>query len=401
MVKSRFLDFARNDNIWHHLIARDIHHVRNRKMRYSSHPLQKRTYLNPYVTNGINIPEILSCGCDKYRTRSQIDQNSVYQKMISWKETTMLEIRPYEASDISAVVSLLNRCLTSDPITSEAFQLKVLLDPNFAKFGALVAEIDSKIIGFVLGIVRKNMLEDAAPDFDRSWVTLIAVDAEHRRSRVGTMLLDWIEEYLSLHGCESIWVSPYAPNYFTPGIDVNAYPEALAFFRSRGYEEAYKPLAMSVDLTGPTLAAAKEGLLQRSSVTIEPFRPELILPILDFMKLEFPGDWQRHARETMGKIATGDFRSDNLWVACEQEKVIGYCQHDNNGRFGPFGVSAKGRGKGIGAALLFKCLNAMRDKGLKNAWFMWTDDKAAALYARAGFVETRRFAVLTKKLPAA
>lgn len=313
----------------------------------------------------------------------------------------MVEIRPYEPSDFSNVLVLLNKCLDADHISDADFQIKVLLDPNFSRYGALVAEVEEKIVGFVLGIVRKDRLEDAPHDFDKSWITLIAVDKDYRHRKIGTMLLDWLEEYLTLHGCESIWVSPYAPNYFTPGIDINAYPDAVHFFCARGYNEAYHPLSMKSDLTKlkkPAWLIEKENALDCADIKIECFRPEMILPVLDFIKNEFPGDWQRCARMAMAKIANCELYPTSFWAALNGEKVVGYCQHDGNGRFGPFGVSAKHRGKGIGLALLFNCLAAMRENGMQEAWFMWTDDKTAKLYSVAGFVETRRFTVFSKTI---
>jgi len=297
-------------------------------------------------------------------------------------------------------VALLNRCLTADPITSETFQRKVLLDQNFDQRGALVALGGSRVVGFALGLVRRFKLEDAPPDFDRSWITLIGVEAGYRRRGIGRRLVEGLEEWFRSNDCKTTFVSSYAPNYFTPGVDVNAYPEALEFFKSLGFVEVYRPLSMDaslVHLTTPDWVNEKEALLE-GKVTIEPFRPELILPLLEWMRVEFVGDWQRFAREAMAKITTGEFRPDNVWIAHENGKVVGYCQHDNACRFGPFGVSASERGRGIGAVLLFKCLHAMRAKGLHNAWFLWTDDKVAKLYAEAGFTESRRFALLRKEL---
>jgi GNAT superfamily N-acetyltransferase len=311
-----------------------------------------------------------------------------------------IAIRCYEPNDLRQVVELLNRCLTKDPLTSATFQRKVLLDPNFDPNGALLAVDGDRTVGFVLGLVRKYRLEDAPPDFDRSWITLIAVDAEYQRQGIGTKLVNHVEDWFRSGGCKTTFVSSYAPNYFIPGVDVDAYSGALAFFKSLGYTEVYRPLAMDanlVHLTTPDWVLEKEAQL-RGTVTIEPFRPELILPLLEWMKAEFAGDWQRFAREAMTKITTGEFQPDNVWIAHENGRVVGYCQHDNFGRFGPFGVSASERGRGIGAILLFRCLHAMRAKGLHNAWFLWTDDKVARLYAQAGFTESRRFALLKKEL---
>lgn len=311
-----------------------------------------------------------------------------------------IEIRPFASEDIRPIVELLNRCLTSDPITLEVFQKKVLLDRNFETDGAPVACDGEKIVGFALGLTRRYPLEDAEPDSDRAWITLIAVDEGSRRRGIGSQLLQRLELFFASRGCKVVFVSPYSPNYFTPGVDVEAYPEALAFFKSAGYEEAYRPLAMDANLVHLKIPeqVIRQAHALRESVTVEPYRPELALGLMDFLRREFPGDWQRVVREAAAGIAAGERRPDSLWVAHESGCVIGFCQHDRFGRFGPFGVAESERGRGIGVLLLFNCLQAMRANGLHNAWFMWTDDRAARLYSRAGFVETRRFAVLKKDL---
>lgn len=313
-----------------------------------------------------------------------------------------IDIRPFAPADVYEVVGLLNRCLAADPITIDTFQRKVLLDPNFDTRGAPVARAGSEVVGFALGIRRRFRLEDAALDFDRSWITLMAVDERFRRRGIATSLVREVEAYFALGDCAAAYVSSYAPNYFIPGVDVAAYPEAMEFFKSVGFEEVYRPLAMDANLVSlrtPVWVREKEASL-RGQVTVETYRPDLALPLLDFVKSEFPGDWQRFAREAAAKVTLGEFRPDNIWIAHEHGRVIGYCQHDNAGRFGPFGVSATERGRGIGAVLLFNCLHAMRANGLHNAWLLWTDDKVARLYAAAGFVETRRFALLKKDLVA-
>ncbi|MEN6371947.1 MAG: GNAT family N-acetyltransferase [Armatimonadota bacterium] len=312
----------------------------------------------------------------------------------------MTTIRPFEPADLEPVVALLKKTLFADPIPGDVFERKVLLDPNFDPNGALVAVEGGEPVGFILGITRKFPIEDQIPDFDRSWITLIAVDPPHQRNGIGMELLRRIEPYLKEKGSANVWVSPYAPNYFTPGVDMNAYPEAVEFFRKNGFTEVYRPLSMDASLPvlrTPEWVSAKEIVLNEEGVLVEPFNPSHILPLLGFVKAEFPGDWQRYVRETMSRIASGKDPSNSLWVAVEKGRVLGFAQHEGE-RFGPFGVAVKERGRGIGAVLLFKCLHAMRDLGLHGAWFMWTDDKTAKLYQQAGFMESRRYVVMRKAL---
>jgi len=315
--------------------------------------------------------------------------------------SSQVSIRSYEPVDIWDVLGVLNRSLTADPVTSETFQRKVLLDINYDPRGTLVACADGRIVGFALGLVRRHKIEDSAPGFDRSWITLLGVDEAYRRQGVATRLVGKLEEYFKACKCTATWVSSYAPNYFTPGVDVAEYPAALEFFARMGFAEIDRPLAMDADLVHletPEWIREKERKLVEDGVTVEVYRPELIRPLLDFMRTEFAGDWQRFAREAMTRITTGEFHPTNLWIAHENGRVLGFAQHDNVCRFGPFGVAANERGRGIGAVLLLKVLHAMRAKGMHNAWFLWTGDKVAKLYAAAGFVETRRFAVLKKQL---
>lgn len=233
-------------------------------------------------------------------------------------------------------------------------------------------------------------MEDAQPDFDRGWITLMAVDKEYQHRGIGTELLNGVMEYLRSEGSKSVWVSPYAPNYFTPGVDEAVYPGAIEFLKKRGFETAYRPLSMEaslVDLDITNLVAAKDG------VVIEAFRGEQLTMLEDFVRREFPGDWQRLARESASGIIAGEISPDYLFLAVEKGVCLGFCRHEGE-RFGPFGVASSQQGRGIGAALLSNCLLSMKEQGLKRAWFMWTDDRASKLYARFGFREVRRFSVM-------
>jgi GNAT superfamily N-acetyltransferase len=309
-------------------------------------------------------------------------------------------IRPFKINDLEQVVLLQNQCMPQDSVNSAVFQRKVLLDQNFDLRGCLVAEDQGKIVGFILGLRRLFKIEDSPDDSDKGWITLFFVHPDYREQGIGTALLEACESFLRSENRKTVWISSYAPNYFIPGVDVNAHEEAHRFLQHHGYVELVRPLSMDarlIQLETPDWVKQKQCEREQEGYRFEFFTPERTLELLDFMKQHFPGDWQRFAREKMTGITLGRNLPDEITLAIKDNKIEGFAQFEGE-RFGPFGVNANLRGNGLGAILLFKTLNQMRAKGMHNAWFLWTSDQVAKLYSVAGFVESRRFALLRKEL---
>jgi mycothiol synthase len=306
----------------------------------------------------------------------------------------------YQPGDMQGVLEVLAQAMPADSISPARFTQQVLLDPNFRPEGALVARREGQIAGFCLAIARQVPLENAPPDGERGYVTLIGVRSELQRQGIGSGLLARAEAYLRSQDRASVMVAPYAPGYFTPGVDVAAYAGGLRFFLRQGYREVYRPIAMEAPLWEwrlPEWVAEKIRQLEAEGVHCEAYRPEWTLPLLEFTRREFPGDWVRVVREAMGRIVSGE-PPQRLTVAHEKGRVLGFA-HFQNERFGPSGVAASERGRGLGQMLMFRALAAMREQGFRTAWFLWSDDATARrLYQHAGFQERRRFAVLRKEL---
>jgi mycothiol synthase len=313
----------------------------------------------------------------------------------------VFSLQTYQPEDLAAVIAFLRLELPTEAITEAGFARRVLLDPNFVPEGAFVARGNGgEIRGFLLALTRRRPLEEGRSDVDRGWITLFAVARTARRQGIGTALFDAAETWLRAQGCTSFWISPYAPGYWTPGVDEAAYPEALAFLHRRSYETVSRPLSMDASLVGgwhvPDWVHAREAALKTQGVALETFSPRWILTLTDFLRQEFPGDWQRYLRETMGEIVAGRRPAEELLLAVEGRRILGFAQSEGE-RFGPFGVAAAERGRGVGAVLLFRVLDGMRALGRHNAWFFWTDDATAErVYRTAGFRETRRYAILRK-----
>jgi GNAT superfamily N-acetyltransferase len=309
-------------------------------------------------------------------------------------------ISPYAPRDLADVLGVLAQSMPADPISEAKFVRQVLLDHNFRADGALVARRNDEVVGFCLALVRHVPLENAPMDAERGYITLFGVLPQHQRQGIGSGLLQQAENYVRAHGRKLLMIAPYSPGYFICGVDVNAYESGLNFFKKHGFAEVYRPIAMEIPLWNgsyPEWLMEKRRALESQGVKVEPYRPALTLPVLEFTAREFAGEWVRVYREAMHRIMLGDSPS-RVAVAHQDYKVLGVSHHDNE-RFGPIGVAASERGRGLGHLLMYETLSAQRLAGFRTAWFLWSDDKTAArLYTAAGFREVRRFALLKKEL---
>lgn len=312
----------------------------------------------------------------------------------------MLTIRPFRGSDLPELLDLWNAALPLDGIDERTFLRKVLLDPNVAE-GFLVAESEGQLVGFLLGLVRREPLVGVGLEEDKGWITAFGVHPQARQQGIGTALLERALDFFRAQQRHQVLVSPYTPNYFVPGVDVAAYPAALALLEKFDFQIISRPLSMDACLVNLELSEEvweKERQWRERQVLIRPLAREDVPGFLAFLAREMPGDWLRHARELLHGVATGRAEYDQVFLAVRNGgEILGYCQFEGE-HFGPFGVAAAWQGQGLGTLLLARTLLHMRRKGHHNAWVLWTDDHAARLYARFGFQPSRRFAVLRREL---
>src|SRR5437870_10313505 len=107
-----------------------------------------------------------------------------------------MTIVPYRPEDLQGVLGVLAQAMLQDPISPARFTQQVLLDPNFRAEGAPVARREGQIAGFCLAIARQVPLENAPPDGERGYVTLIGVLPEYQRQGIGRAMLLRAEAYL-------------------------------------------------------------------------------------------------------------------------------------------------------------------------------------------------------------
>jgi mycothiol synthase len=298
------------------------------------------------------------------------------------------------------VLSVWNAALVADPINATTWRAKVLLDPNFDREGCLIAEADGEARGFLLSLVRQVPFFGQGSEPESAWITAFGVAPEWQGRGLGGALVDAALDRLRGLGRTSVTLSPYVPNYFTPGADLNAYARGVEFLTKRGFEVVERPMSMRVELTGfnmPAAIATRAAALQEEGIEFRPATPADIVPVLEFIPRHFTWDWHREASGIFADLFAGDPRFVGMIVAVLHDEVLGYAEHRGE-RFGPFGVHPDLRSRGIGRVLLAMTLTEMLKKNFHAAWFLWTEDNAARLYSQLGFREVRRFAVLRKSL---
>jgi mycothiol synthase len=288
--------------------------------------------------------------------------------------------------------------MASDAIAENIFRTKVLLDPNFLPENLPVAVEDGRVVGFVLALARQVPLFLQGLEPDKAWITAFGVHPEYRLHGIGTALFDHTLSQLRGQGRKTVDIAPYVPNYFVPGVDVNAYLGTIPFLEKQGFKVLYNAISMGADLSGfqipPEIVELERKREAEDGVTIRPVTSADLSELMPFIVRHFGWDWFRHAQDYLLDLFGGSNTNHIcVLVARRHGEIVGYCQQRLE-RFGPFGVNPEYRNLGIGRLLLFRCLATMSARQNYFAYFLWTGEDAARLYSLAGFKRRREFAVL-------
>ncbi len=313
-----------------------------------------------------------------------------------------MDIRPYRGADEADVLSVWSASMTADSLGEHLFRTKVLLDPNFQPENLPVAVEDGRVVGFVLALTRQVPLFLQGLEPDKAWITAFGVHPDDQRRGIGTAMFQHIVEKLRAAGRKTIDISPYVPNYFVPGVDVNAYPGTLRFLETVGFRRLYDAISMGADLSGfqipPEIVELERRREAEDGVTIRPVTSADLPELMPFIVKHFGWDWFRHAQDYLLDLFGGaNTHHICFLVARRHGEIVGYCQQRLE-RFGPFGVNPEYRNLGIGRLLLFRCLATMSARHTFFAYFLWTGEDAARLYSLAGFKRRREFAIFHREL---
>ncbi|HAL55541.1 MAG TPA: hypothetical protein DCP63_03415 [Bacteroidetes bacterium] len=305
-------------------------------------------------------------------------------------------IREYKAEDEEGVVALWNLCLPRDEITLNTFRRKVILDPNFNARGCFVAGARKTIVGFLLSLSRRYPYFDVGLEHGRGWITVLFVHPEWRRRGIADGMVEKAEFFLAQEGVKEIHISDYTPNYFIPGVDLDAYADGHQFLRARGYQKLQNVYSMGrslVDFNIPDDMKDRFRQLEIAGFSVDVFHPPYTLRLLEFLRKNYPGDLFRVALERLKENP----ECDEILVALKEEEIIGF-SHFMDERFGPFGIDEAYGGRGLGPMLYYHTVEQMRKKGKHNLWLAWTTGRAKDFYHKVGLKVLRRHEIMKKNL---
>jgi ribosomal protein S18 acetylase RimI-like enzyme len=148
-----------------------------------------------------------------------------------------IEIRPVEIDDLAPVFHLGNKVFTSQRFSNlyrTWNEYEVTSQFNLEAENFLVAEMDERIVGFVIGAI----IEKAKSAWTYGHVVWMAVDPDVSRNSVATRLFDELVDIMAEQGVRMLLVDTQANN-----------EAALKFFASQGFinpiEHVY--LTMNID----------------------------------------------------------------------------------------------------------------------------------------------------------
>lgn len=300
-----------------------------------------------------------------------------------------------EPHDLNEVAACWNAAAILDPCDVTVLSEKILDDDGVLPSLRLAARDRQRLDGVCVGALR-----DTGTD-RRGFIKLLAVHPDARRRGIGSELLRRVEYELISAGVSWIRVAESAPNYLTPGID-SQNSLTINFFRQFGYKSMGEAFNMRVDLHQAELKAPMQSARDMSRIDSIILRraTEHDLMAVERFVLKYWAAWLREVQQAFCNTPI----SVHVAISNEKERsgeVVGFAAYDANNRgtgwFGPMGTDPAFEGKGIGRALLLKCLADFDRQGRSTATIPWVGPQG--FYARHVAAEIDRRFTRLEKLP--
>jgi mycothiol synthase len=314
---------------------------------------------------------------------------------------TALALRALPPEQLEAARALLARACAHDAAARVARE---------KLFGPAAAHPEVHALGAWKGAELAGVAAVSGP-----WIRLLAVDPAWRGQGVGSALLAAAEQAVTAAGARTVRVLDQPGNYLAPGIDLRN-RETIAWLERRGYEHRGERTNLLVDLS--------PGLRRDSPSSRDSLDPaaRIRATCARALAAASPAYELRRASAAdadalAAMIACG---FSDAWafevvqaLRCEPPAVhvaverasgayVAFAAHDGNNRglgwFGPTGTLPGHRSRGLGAALLWACLEDVAAAGHEVCEVAWIGPRD--FYERvAGVASERRFVAMRKEIP--
>lgn len=267
----------------------------------------------------------------------------------------------FKPQDLPDLLAFLNANWTYDQITEAVLREKLEGDPDWMPEGALMCRYGNVLIGFMQGVMRHISGTHYA------YIKLMAVDKAYRRKGIATLLYAKLEAIFIKNKADVVRIYDVPLNYFMPGIDPR-YTPALCWAMRKGFERFGDTSNLDVDLNQNWNTFDEELALKLDNIDIRRARLDEKAAVLKFVEDKW-ALWRNEVEEAFKD------EQPSIHIALCNGELKAFSAHNGNnkgmGWFGPMGTDPDLRGKGIGAILLKRCLNDMKEMGLAHAIIPW------------------------------
>lgn len=268
----------------------------------------------------------------------------------------------FKQADLHQLTAFLNHAWEFDSITADLLNEKLYGDPNWQPELALVMHDENQIIGFMQGVVRDIR------GIRYGYIKLMGVAQKYRRKGIASTLYNKLESAFKDLAVEVIRIYDAPLNYWMPGIDPK-YTPALCWALRKGFKRFGDTANLKVDLYNQNWdTSLQEKKLASEGIEVRRAKADDKQAVLDFIQDEW-ALWGNEVKMTFKDTPP------SIHIALVNGQVKAFSAHNGNnkgtGWFGPMGTHPDLRGKGMGAILLKRCLNDMKDMGLKHSVIPW------------------------------
>ena len=226
------------------------------------------------------------------------------------------------------------------------------------------------------------------------WIKLFAVEPGRRNRGVGKLLLDLAGTWVRTRGGGGrLRMMDHPGNYLSPGLDVRE-EAGRKWLEAHRFKACSENVNLRVPLRGnPRVteerAAAAEERLAAAGYALRRVVPAERARLLAVTAEAFAPAWAFELSRALDQEPVAAF------AAWHGDQLAGFAAHDANntglGWFGPAGTLTAHRGRGLGEALLLRCLLDVRDRP-EGGVIAWIGPRE--FYEKAaGAVPDRRFVV--------